>query len=82
MKEFIKQMLSGLNGNISSKRVCGVLGWLVILGVYIYCTIKIAQAPDITEVIIWASVTLLGVDSVTNGISGVLNRKNKTNEDN
>ena len=52
-------------GSVSSKRVCGVLGWLVCLGVLTYCTIKVIQAPVMVDAIIITSATLLGVDSIT-----------------
>nr|DAS31890.1 MAG TPA: hypothetical protein [Bacteriophage sp.] len=39
IKNFIKSMLMATQGSISSKRVCGVLGWLVCLGICIYCTV-------------------------------------------
>lgn len=63
-KDFIVKMLSS-NTGVSSKRVCGALGWIVALLISIYCAIKVIQAPDITEIVIWASMLLLGVDSVT-----------------
>jgi hypothetical protein len=37
-KDFIVKMLSS-NSGISSKRVCGVIGWIVCLIVLIYCSI-------------------------------------------
>jgi len=41
---FIKQMVTSHSG-ISSKRVCGVVGWVVAMAVLIYCTIMCIQAP-------------------------------------
>jgi hypothetical protein len=38
IQEFLKQMITSHSG-VSSKRVCGVLGFLTILFVLIYCTI-------------------------------------------
>ena len=64
MKEFIKSMLRGEAG-ISSKRVCGVLGWLVSIGVIVYCTILNTQAPEIMDTFILGIMGLLGIDSVT-----------------
>ena len=64
MKEFIKQMLRGESG-ISSKRVCGVLGRLVSIGVIIYCTTSNTQAPEIMDTFILGIMGLLGIDSVT-----------------
>jgi len=41
---FVKQIFTSHSG-ISSKRVCGVVGWFVAIGVLIYCTIMCIQAP-------------------------------------
>lgn len=64
MKQFIKDMLTSHSGT-SSKRVCGVLGWLVCIIILIYCTIADKQAPQIMDTIIFAVCILLGVDSIT-----------------
>lgn len=62
------------HSGISSKRVCGVLGFLVIMFVIIFCTISNIQAPVILETFIWAVCMLLGIDSVT-GIWKDINKK-------
>lgn len=41
---FLKEMVTSESG-ISSKRICGVIGWIVCLGILIYCTIAAVQAP-------------------------------------
>lgn len=64
IKEFIKLMVTSHSG-ISSKRVCGVLGFLVIAFVIIFCAVSNTQAPIIMETFIWSVAVLLGVDSVT-----------------
>ena len=61
---FIKEIVTSRSG-ISSKRVCGLLGWLVCLGVLIYCTIKVIQAPTMIDIMVIAVMGLLGIDSVT-----------------
>lgn len=61
---FIKQMFTSHSG-ISSKRICGVLGWLVCLGVLIYCTITVVQAPLMIDTVLLCCMGLLGIDSVT-----------------
>ena len=53
------------HSGISSKRVCGVLGFLVIMFSIIFCTVTGTQAPLILETFIWAVCMLLGIDSVT-----------------
>ena len=62
--EFLKLVIT-TNSGISSKRVCGVLGFIVILFVMIYCTVSGIQAPLIMETFIYAICLLLGIDSVT-----------------
>ena len=63
--ELIKSILSSATGSISSKRLCGIIGWLVCLGIGIYCTIQVIQAPMLIDSILIGSAALLGVDSVT-----------------
>lgn len=63
--EFIKEMFSAKSGQISSKRVMGVLGMLVIFGTYVYCAVSEHEMPGETDAILIAVTTLLGVDSVT-----------------
>ena len=65
IKQIIKSILSSAQGSISSKRLCGIIGWLVCLGIGIYCTINVIQAPMLTDSILIGSASLLGVDSIT-----------------
>lgn len=39
MKEFLTKLVTAHTG-VSSKRVCGILGWLIGLIALIYCTIN------------------------------------------
>lgn len=64
MKEFLKQMITAHSG-ISSKRVCGVIGFLATVSILTYCTLTGAQAPEMLEPFIYAVCLLLGIDSVT-----------------
>lgn len=64
MKEFLKQIIMSHSG-ISSKRVCGVLGFIIILFVLVYCTVCGVQAPLMIDTFIYAICLLLGIDSVT-----------------
>lgn len=73
---FIKQMVTSHSG-ISSKRVCGVVGWFVCLGVLIYCAINVIQAPLMIDTVLLCCMGLLGIDSVT----GIW-KKFKSNEGN
>ena len=61
---FVKEIITSHSG-ISSKRVCGLLGWLVCLGVLIYCTVQTIQAPTMIDLTIIAVMGLLGIDSIT-----------------
>lgn len=73
LKEYIKLMITSHSG-ISSKRVCGVLGFLVIMFVIVFCAVAETQAPLIMETFIWAVCMLLGIDSIT-GIWKDFNKK-------
>lgn len=65
MKSFFKLLISSDN-RVSSKRVCGILGFLSILCVLLYCNFKQIEAPKMLDTFIWADCALLGIDSVTN----------------
>lgn len=64
IKEFLKLMVTAHSG-ISSKRVCGVIGFLVIIFVLIFCTVNGIQAPQMIDIFVYAICLLLGIDSVT-----------------
>lgn len=66
------------HSGISSKRVCGVIGWLVSLGVMIYCTIFTIQAPLMIDTVLWCCMGLLGIDSIT----GIFYKRPFKNEEN
>lgn len=61
---FLKLMITSHSG-ISSKRVCGVIGFMALVFVLIYCTINGVQAPLMIDTFIYAICLLLGIDSVT-----------------
>ncbi|MCQ2163907.1 MAG: hypothetical protein MJZ04_01890 [Bacteroidales bacterium] len=60
-----KSLLSADRGSLSSKRLCGIIGWVTCSAVLILCTVWDRQAPDMVTTFIIASSALLGVDSVT-----------------
>ncbi len=64
MQTFLKQMITSHSG-ISSKRICGVIGFVAVLFVLIYCTVQGIQAPAMIDAFIYAICLLLGIDSVT-----------------
>lgn len=70
----IWQIIETPKGRLSSKRVCGVLGWIVLLIGFMILLFATKQAPSFTEFLICAIVALLGVDSVT----GAFNKKNSS----
>lgn len=61
----IKSLLSAEKGSLSSKRLCGILGWLACAAVLIMCTIWDRQAPEMVNIMLYTSTALLGVDSIT-----------------
>lgn len=64
LADFFTKMVTAGSG-LSSKRVCGFLGWIVCLFVLVFATIKQIQAPDIFSVTAMCVLGLLGVDSIT-----------------
>ena len=64
VQTFLKLMITSHSG-ISSKRFCGVIGFVTVLFVFIYCTIQGIQAPTMVDTFIYAICLLLGIDSVT-----------------
>lgn len=65
-KQFLTSIFLNQPNSISSKRICGALGWLLCLVILGYCTFKQVQAPVMIDSIVIASTTLLGVDSIAN----------------
>lgn len=65
MKRILESLLSAEKGSLSSKRLCGIIGWLGCTAVLIMCTVWDRQAPDVVNVLIYSSTALLGVDSIT-----------------
>ena len=63
-KKYLRLIITSHSG-ISSKRVCGLLGFLVIMFVIIFCAVTAVEAPVILETFIWAVCALLGIDSIT-----------------
>lgn len=62
--QYLKLMVTAHSG-FSSKRVCGVLGFIVIIAVLLYCTFMGIEAPVMIETFIYAVCALLGIDSIT-----------------
>lgn len=64
MKEFIIKMFTADSG-ISSKRVSGFTGWLVFMGICVYCTVFQHEAPVISDTLAICSSALLGIETIT-----------------
>lgn len=64
MKDFFIKMFTA-NSGLSSKRVCGFIGWLVCLFICVYCTVLAISAPEIINMLFICSTSLLGIDSIT-----------------
>ena len=64
MKQFLIKLITAHTG-ISSKRVCGIVGWVISLITLIYCNINQIQAPDMIDTVLYCCTGLLGIDSVT-----------------
>lgn len=62
---FLKQIITA-NSGVSSKRACGMIGFIVVIFVLLYCTVANTQAPVMIDTFIYAICLLLGIDSVTN----------------
>jgi len=56
---------SGLTHRISSKRVCGVLGWLTILVLIILATVYGFNIPSIADTFLFCCMGLMGIESIT-----------------
>ena len=68
------------HSGISSKRICGVIGWLVAIGVLMYCTIMVIQAPLMIDTFLVCCMALLGIDSITGIWKKFDNKANKKDE--
>ena len=64
MKQFLIKLVTAHTG-ISSKRVCGILGWVVSLIVLIYWSIVTKQAANMIDTVLQCCMGLLGIDSIT-----------------
>ena len=67
---FLVKMFTAHSG-LSSKRVCGFIGWLTCLFVCVWCTMYNTQAPEVSDWLFICSTSLLGLDSIT----GVFKKK-------
>lgn len=63
------------SGGLSSKRICGVLGWILclILLIVSFCCDK--EVNEFADYVLITSASLLGVDS----LSGIFTKSNRGN---
>lgn len=64
-QSWIREILSARSGQLSSKRVCGVIGFLSCLVLGIVATLKSLTVPGFIDTVVIISAALMGVDSVT-----------------
>ena len=68
---FIKEMLSGANGVVSSKRIIGAITMLAVLGCTIYFAITEGctnEVENIIQTLIISACGLLGITSIAGAI--------------
>lgn len=65
MIKILMSIFEATEGSLSSKRVAGVFGWIVIHMVWIFVALKQWALPEYTDILILSDAGLLGLDSVT-----------------
>lgn len=53
------------SGGISSKRVCGILGWFTCVVIFVLAFAMNKEIPEFSDMLVVVSASLLGVDSIT-----------------
>ena len=68
MNKFISFLKDAVTSDncVSSKRIAGLMGWIVCLVLVIYCSIATKEAPGAIDTLFVCSTSLLGLDSITN----------------
>lgn len=66
--EFMRKMMTSQSG-ISSKRMCGFLGWVSCIVWISYYVFTKRDIPGIVEIFIMSTVALLGLDTIPKSIS-------------
>ena len=78
--EFLKLVVSSQSG-ISSKRVCGILGWLAAVGWITWCVVSGKDTmPEMTETFMICCIILLGVDTIPKSINCWRKKKDESKE--
>lgn len=63
-ENFFIKMFTAHSG-LSTKRVCGFLGWITCLFICVWCTLHCIPAPEVIDMLFICSTTLMGADTVT-----------------
>ena len=63
------------SGGLSSKRICGFLGWICCLVIFILGFSLEKEIPDYGELLAITSASLLGIDSITSIWSKSINQQ-------
>ena len=64
------------SGGISSKRVCGIIGWICCLSLLIAGFVCEKEIPQYAEMVAIISASLLGLDSITGIWTKTINQQN------
>lgn len=67
----LRTIFQAKSGGFSSKRICGVIGWTVLMFCFVWCVIKGTPAPDFAVELVGGCVALLGVDKISEAIGGL-----------
>lgn len=62
----LRTMFLANSGGLSSKRILGVIGFLVCIGLLIFAFILEKEVPSFADMVLVASSSLIGVDSFKN----------------
>lgn len=62
---------------VSSKRFCGLIGWILCLSVCAWCTWTKQEAPEVIDMLFICSTSLLGIDSITSIFKKQVNKGGK-----
>lgn len=66
----LRTIFQAKSGGFSSKRVCGVIGWLVLMFCFVWCVVNGSPAPEFSVELVGGCVALLGVDKISEAIGG------------
>lgn len=80
---FLKEMLSGSNGVVSSKRIIGAITMLVVLGCTVYMVVNEGctnEIENIMQTLIISACGLLGITSVAGALSDKITSNHKKHE--